>query len=89
MIKVLSFSEFLFEGKKKGVYHKGHFIPGAYLTKSPGKMKKEIEQFRGKKEYKADWDADYASGKGGVGKRYKTKKSKSTSAYQKMYGKKK
>jgi hypothetical protein len=40
-------------------------------------MKKEIDKFRGKKEYKKDWDADYSSGKGGVGKRVKTKKSSS------------
>ena len=39
-----------------------------------------------KKEYKKDWDADYKSGKGGVGKRVKTKKSAATKAYQRMFG---
>ena len=50
------------------------------------KMKKEIDKFRGKKEYKKDWDADYTSGKGGEGKRVKTKKSAATKAYQRMFG---
>ena len=39
-----------------------------------------------KKEYKKDWDADYKSGKGGEGKRVKTKKSAATKAYQRMFG---
>jgi hypothetical protein len=70
----------------KAQRYKGRKIPGKYLTKNPGKMKKEIDRFVGKKEYKKDWDADYASGKGGVGKRVKTKKSAATKAYQKMFG---
>ena len=70
----------------KAQRYKGRKIPGKYLTKNPGKMKKEIDTFRGKKEYKKDWDADYKSGKGGVGKRVKTKKSAATKAYQKMFG---
>ena len=74
------------EAKKAGRY-KGNKIPGKYLTKNPGKMKKEIDTFRGKKEYKKDWDADYTSGKGGEGKRIKTKKSAATIAYQKKFGK--
>ena len=52
-------------------------------------MKKEIDKYAGKDEYKKDWDADYKSSKGGEGKRYKTKKSSATKAYQKKYGKKK
>lgn len=72
--------------EKKSERYKDKKIPGKYLTKNPGKMKKEIEEFRGKKEYKKDWDADYVSGKGGVGKRVKTKKSEATKAYQKMFG---
>jgi hypothetical protein len=75
------------EGVKSQRY-KGHKIPGKYLTKNPGKMKKEIDTFRDKKVYKKDWDADYKSGKGGVGKRVKTKKSAATKAYQRMFGKK-
>ena len=58
----------------KAQRYKGKKIPGKYLTKNPGAMKKEIDRFRGKKEYKKDWDADYSSGKGGKGKRVKTKK---------------
>jgi len=72
----------------KSQRYKGHKIPGKYLTKNPGKMKKEIDTFRDKKVYKKDWDADYKSGKGGVGKRVKTKKSAATKAYQRMFGKK-
>lgn len=70
----------------KAQRYKGKKIPGKYLTKNPGKMKKEIDTYRGKKEYKKDWDADYKSGKGGVGKRVKTKKSAATKAYQRMFG---
>ncbi len=70
----------------KAQRYKGRKIPGKYLTKNPGKMKKEIDRFVGKKEYKKDWDADYKSGKGGVGKRVKTKKSAATKAYQRMFG---
>jgi len=70
----------------KAQRYKGRKIPGKYLTKNPGKMKKEIDTFRGKKEYKKDWDADYSSGKGGQGKRVKTKKSAATKAYQRMFG---
>ena len=71
----------------KAQRYKGRKIPGKYLTKNPGKMKKEIDTFRGKKEYKKDWDADYTGGKGGEGKRVKTKKSAATKAYQRMFGK--
>jgi hypothetical protein len=70
----------------KAQRYKGRRIPGKYLTKNPGKMKKEIDTYRGKKEYKKDWDADYTGGKGGKGKRVKTKKSAATKAYQRMFG---
>ena len=70
----------------KAQRYKGRKIPGKYLTKNPGKMKKEIDTLRGKKEYKKDWDADYTGGKGGKGKRVKTKKSAATKAYQRMFG---
>jgi hypothetical protein len=76
----------LFEARAKAQRYKGRKIPGKYLTKNPGKMKKEIDRFVGKKEYKKDWDADYTSGKGGEGKRVKTKKSAATKAYQRMFG---
>jgi hypothetical protein len=76
-------------GRPKSVKYKGHKIPGKYLSgPHPGKMKKEIDEFREKDVYKKDWDADYKSGKGGVGKRVKTKQSAATKAYHKKYGKK-
>lgn len=80
--------EEIVEERVKSQRYKGRKIPGKYLTKNPGKMKKEIDKFVGKKEYKKDWDADYTSGKGGEGKRVKTKKSAATKAYQRMFGKK-
>lgn len=67
----------------------GRKVPGKYLTKNKKAMKKEIEEFQGSSNYKTEWDADYKSGKGGSGSRYKTKKSAATKAYQKKYGKKK
>lgn len=71
----------------KSQRYKGKKIPGKYLAgPHPGKMKKEIDKYRGKSEYKKDWDADYTGGKGGKGKRVKTKKSAATKAYQKMFG---
>jgi len=86
---ILSIEEaVLFEARAKAQRYKGRKIPGKYLTKNPGKMKKEIDRFVGKKEYKKDWDADYVSGKGDEGKRVKTKKSAATKAYQRMFGKK-
>lgn len=80
--------EEIVEERVKSQRYKGRKIPGKYLTKNPSKMKKEIDTFIGKKEYKKDWDADYKSGKGGEGKRVKTKKSAATKAYQRMFGKK-
>lgn len=67
----------------------GKKVPGKYLSglKEKGKygskeaMKKEIEQFRGKDNYKLNWDADYKNGK-----RIKTKKGKATKAFEKMFG---
>ena len=51
--------EEIVEERVKSQRYKGRKIPGKYLTKNPGKMKKEIDTFTGKKEYKKDWDADY------------------------------
>lgn len=81
----IDYSIFERKGRAKSQRYKGHKIPGKYLTKNPGAMKKEIDTYRGKKEYKKDWDADYKSGKGGKGKRVKTKKSASTLAYERMF----
>ena len=73
--------------RRKSERYKGRKIPGKYLAgPHPGKMKKEIDTYAGKSEYKKEWDADYKSGKGGKGKRVKTKKSAASKAYQKMFG---
>ena len=62
----------------------------AYLTKDAAAMKKEINRV---KKLKSDdpsaygkWEADYADK--GKTKKYKTKKSAATSAYEKRFGKK-
>lgn len=81
------FEEDPIEERVKSSRYKGKKIPGKYLTgPHPGKMKKEIDKYRGENEYKKDWDADYKSGKGGVGKRVKTKESEATKAYRRMFG---
>lgn len=72
------------EAKKKGK------VNPAYLTKDAAAMKKEIDRV---KKLKSDdpsayekWDADYSDK--GKTKKYKTKKSAATSAYEKRFGKK-
>jgi hypothetical protein len=66
-------------------------INPAYLTKDKAAMKKEIDRV---KNLKSDdpsaygkWDADYADK--GKTKKYKTKKSAATTAYEKKFGKSK
>jgi hypothetical protein len=73
------------KAKTPGEKYKGKHIPKKYLTRKKDAMKKEIDEFRGKKSYKADWEADIDRRSG---KRIKTKKSAATKAYQKMFGKK-
>jgi len=76
----------LLEGRKKSERSKkGKKVPGKYLTKNKSAMKKEIDTYAGTDTYKKQWDADYTSGKGGKGKRYKTKKSAATKAYEKRF----
>jgi hypothetical protein len=72
------------EAKKKNK------VNPAYLTKDAAAMKKEIDRV---KKLKSDdpsaygkWDADYSDK--GKTKKYKTKKSAATSAYEKRFGKK-
>jgi len=72
------------EAKKKGK------VNPAYLTKDAAAMKKEINRV---KKLKSDdpsayekWDADYSDK--AKTKKYKTKKSAATSAYEKRFGKK-
>ena len=68
---------------------KGKKVPSKYLKglKSKGEygskeaMKKEIDKFAGKDEYKKDWKADYKDGK-----RIKTKKGAATKAFEKRFG---
>lgn len=77
--------EILEKAKTRGERYKGKHIPAKYLTHKKKAMKKEIEEFRGKKVYKKDWEADYDKRSG---KRVKTKKSAATKAYQRMFGNK-
>lgn len=65
-------------------------INPAYLTKDASAMKKEIDRV---KKLKSDdpnaygkWDADYSDK--AKTKKYKTRKSQATSAYEKRFGKK-
>jgi hypothetical protein len=56
-MEILNFEEF---NEAKSAKYKGRKIPGKYLSgPHPSKMKKEIDEFRGKDKYKKNWDADY------------------------------
>jgi hypothetical protein len=70
------------KAKTPGEDYKGHHVPAKYLTRKKKAMKKEIDTFRGKKEYKKDWEADIDKRSG---KRIPTKKSAATKAFQKMF----
>jgi hypothetical protein len=66
-------------------------VKSAYLTKNKSAMKKEIDRV---KKLKSDdpsayekWDADYSDKD--KTKKYKTKKSAATTAYEKKFGKNK
>ena len=68
----MKFSEWLqLKEAKSSKTKTGKKVPGKYLAglSEKGKygskeaMKKEIDQFRGKEEYKLNWDADYKNGK--------------------------
>ncbi len=83
----------IFEGgrPKAGRTKSGKKVPGKYLTKNKAAMKKEIERVS---KLKSDdpsaygkWEADYADKN--KTKKYKTKKSKATIAFEKKFGKKK
>jgi hypothetical protein len=80
------------EGRKKSEKTKsGKKVPGKYLTRNKTAMKKEIERVSKLKSTDPSaygkWEADYADK--AKTKKYKTKKSKSTIAFEKMFGKKK
>jgi hypothetical protein len=76
---ILGISE---KAKTPGEKYKGHHVPTKYLTRKKKAMKKEIDTFRGKKEYKKDWEADIDKRSG---KRIKTKKSAATKAFHNMF----
>lgn len=68
----------------------GKKVKAAYLTKNKSAMKREIDRVS---KLKSDdpsaygkWEADYADK--GKTKKYGTKKSKATTAYEKRFGKK-
>lgn len=88
--KILKFSEWIeLKETKNSKTKSGKKVPAKYLSglNKKGKygseeaMKKEIDKFRGKSEYKLNWDADYKDGK-----RIKTKKGSATKAFEKRYG---
>lgn len=79
----------LFNEAKSSRLDTGQKVPGKYLTKNKEAMKKEIKRV---KKLKADdpsaygkWEADYADKE--KTKKYKTKKSKATIAFEKKFGK--
>lgn len=82
--------EMLSEAKPKAERTKsGTKVPGKYLTKDKAAMKREIERV---KKLKSDdpsaygkWEADYEDK--AKKKKYKTKVSKATKAFRKMFGK--
>lgn len=86
----MKFKKWFFLEEKSSKTKSGKKVPRKYLSglREKGKygskeaMKKEIDQFRGKDEYKLNWDADYKDGK-----RIKTKKGKATKAFEKRFGK--
>jgi hypothetical protein len=84
--EALSISMEIIEGKKKKKK-----IPAGYLTRDATAMRKEIRKHAKKDDDdasaytshpKGGWKADYTKG----GKRYKTRKSKWTTAYHRKYG---
>jgi len=88
MISLLSILKMITEAERT---ESGLKVKKAYLTKDKAAMKKEIERTSklSDKDPSAygKWEADYADK--GKTKKYKTKKSVATSAYEKRFGKKK
>jgi len=69
------------ENKVPKKYLKGLKDSGEFGSKSA--MKKEIEKFKGKDEYKKDWKADFKDEE--QKERIKTKESEATKAYNKLF----
>jgi hypothetical protein len=85
---MISLLDILFEAERT---KSGIKVKKAYLTKDKAAMKREIERTSklSDKDPSAydKWEADYADK--GKKKKYKTKKSKATTAYEKRFGKSK
>jgi hypothetical protein len=85
---MISLLDILFEAERT---KSGIKVKKAYLTKNKAAMKREIERTSklSDKDPSAygKWEADYADK--GKKKKYKTKKSKATTAYEKRFGKSK
>lgn len=85
---MISLLAILFEAERT---KSGIKVKKAYLTKNKAAMKREIERTSklSDKDPSAygKWEADYADK--GKKKKYKTKKSKATTAYEKRFGKSK
>ena len=81
--------EILTEKVKSEKLKGGQKVPGKYLTKDKAAMKKEIERVKKLKPNDPSaygkWEADYEDK--AKSKKYKTKKSAATKAYEKKYGK--
>jgi hypothetical protein len=83
--------EVLTEKVKAEKLKTGQKVPGKYLTKDKSAMKKEISRVKKLKSNDPSaygkWEADYEDKD--KTKKYKTKKSAATIAFQKKYSKKK
>jgi hypothetical protein len=85
---MISLLAILFEAERT---KSGIKVKKAYLTKDKGAMKREIERTSKLSDKDSSaygkWEADYADKD--KKKKYKTKKSKATTAYEKRFGKSK
>ena len=88
MISLLSILKLITEAERT---KSGIKVKKAYLTKNKAAMKREIERTSKLSDKDSSaygkWEADYADK--GKKKKYKTKKSKATTAYEKRFGKSK
>jgi hypothetical protein len=85
---MISLLDILFEAERT---KSGIKVKKAYLTKDKAAMKREIERTSKLSDKDSSaygkWEADYADKD--KKKKYKTKKSKATTAYEKRFGKSK
>lgn len=89
-MKLISLLSLVLKEAKSERTKTGYKVPGKYLTKDKADMKDEIERVRklGSDDPSAygKWKADYVDKS--KTKKYKTKKSAATKAYEKMFKKK-